>query len=72
MKEVKTFWKDNYSAVSFYMNDSGQIDVKLFSKVYPNGKDTKNWDYVKVGFGASGYTKISEDEFNKVVKSFKK
>lgn len=72
MKENKSFWKDKHSAVSFYLNTEGKMESKIFSKVYPSGKITNDWSYVKAGFGLlSGYDKVDENEFNKVIQTYK-
>lgn len=71
VKTVKSFWQDKYSAISFDLSTDGTMNVVLYSKVYPNGKKTKDWSYVKVGFGASGdYEQISEEQFKQTIAKY--
>ena len=70
-KSITSYWKDKLSAIQFHLDTEGTIDTVLYSKVYPKGKKTKDWSYVKVGFGASGdYEQISEEEFKKTIAKF--
>ena len=71
VNKITSYWKDRYSAIMFHLDAEGTINTVLYSKVYPNGKKTKDWSYVKVGFGASGdYQQISEEEFKQTISKF--
>lgn len=73
MEKIRTFWKNKYSVMSFYFDDNGKMITKLYSKVYPDGKVVKGWDYEKIGFGLkTEYDRINESEFKTLVNSLKK
>lgn len=70
---IKTFWISESSGIEFYYDRSGKMKTKLYSKVYPRGKEVIGWDYEKAGFGLlHDYDRVGEGEFRKLIEGFRK